>query len=140
MIIEIFKVLTNPSDYENDWYGFAVNQISHAALGLFFTWLVCFLSWWVSDDLPDREKVFLGIAFVYASKELLFDKWQGWDTVEDFTFFVVYGAGGTLYSFQQIEPYSADVVFSILNVAPFLGVFSFHLFVGIFVRVKGALK
>jgi len=140
MLRKIFKVLTTPSDYENDWYGYASNQTSHAALGLFFTWLVCFLSCWVSDDLPDREKVFIGIAFVYAAKEIFFDKWQGLDTVEDFTFFVVYGAGGTLYSFKQIEPFSSDVVFSILNVAPFLAMFSLHLFAGVFVRVKGSLK
>lgn len=140
MLREIFKILTTPNDYGKDWYGFATNQIAHASIGIFLTWLVCVASWWISGDLPDRIDVFLGIAFVYAAKEIFLDRWQGRDTVEDFVFVVAYGAGGTLLAFQQIEPRSDIVTLKITEALPVLAVFSLHLFVGIVERVKGAVN
>lgn len=124
--------------FDRDWYGYLTNQISHVGLGIFGTWIVCLIAFVISGDLPYRWQVFVGIAAVYAAKELVLDRWQGLDTIEDFLFVVVYGAGGTLVSFRQMNALSSDVVFNMFSALPFLGACAIHLLAGAFVRWKAA--
>jgi len=134
----VFSTITTPSRFDRDWYGYYTNQVAHIAHGVLGTWLFCAVAFLISDDLPSKLQVFLSISVIYAAKELILDRWQGFDTIEDILFVVVYGAGGTLLSFRQMNAHSPDSVFNVLNALPILVPCGVHLFVGSFARWKAA--
>lgn len=138
-LISILSTFSTPSKFDQDWYGYATNQISHVGLGMFFVWFFCVFAFVISGDMPSRWQVFLSIAVMYGAKELAADRWQGADTIEDFLFLVVYGAGGALISFKQMDALSPNVVFSVFQILPFLLVCCVHLLIGLFIRWKAAL-
>lgn len=137
-ICDILRGLGSASSFSKDWYGYLTNQFSHVGVGIFAAWLVCLAAFLISGDLPYRWQVFVGIAVVYGVKELIVDTWKGRDTIEDFLFVVVYGAGGTLNSFRQIDAFSSNVVFNIFDALPFLAVCITHLFLGVALRWRAA--
>lgn len=136
MIKLIWSELTKPSNFKDDWYGYLTNQFSHIGVGVFLTWITCLAAFAVAGDLPLRVHVFSFIAISYIIKELVFDKWHGTDTIEDIMFVVVYGAGGTLYSFKQIDDFSSDVVFNIYLALPSFVCAMLHLMYGTVIRIK----
>lgn len=134
----VISEFATPEKFGDDWKGFIHNQFGHTGIGIFAVWIACLISFTIMGDLPSRFDIFLGIAFLYSTKELVADKWNGFDTVEDFLFVVVYGAGGTLAAFKQMEQNSADVVFNIHSAVPFLTACFIHLFAGAFYRWNNA--
>ena len=140
MFRRIFGELTAPSEFGRDWYGYACNQLAHTSLGVFFVALICYGAFMVEGELPYKWHVFGVIAFVYAAKEIFLDKWNGFDTVEDFLFVVVYGTGGTLYSFTEKQAGLSELVFDLEKSAPFFAVFCVHLLAGVLYRLKEATK
>lgn len=137
-VSDVILSLGRGDGFPRDWYGYLTNQVSHVGLGIFAAWAACLVAFVISSDLPYRWQVFAGISAVYAAKELIIDRWQGADTVEDFLFVVVYGAGGTLASFRQIDDFSSDVAFNIYSTVPFLVACGLHLAGGSFIRWKAA--
>lgn len=137
---QIFRILTTPDDFERDWYAYATNQIAHTSIGVFFVALVSYGAFMVDGEIPYKMHVFFVIAFIYASKEIFLDKWNGFDTVEDFMFVVVYGTGGTLYSFTEKQAGLSELVFDLEKSAPFFAVFCVHLLAGVLYRLKEATK
>lgn len=107
---------------------------------MFISWIFCVFAFLISGDFPFRSQVFLSIAATYAAKELVVDRWQGIDTIEDFLFVVVYGSGGTLISFRQMDALSSDVVFNVFQALPVLCLCCAHLLFGSFSRWKAALN
>ncbi|QDP54160.1 MAG: hypothetical protein GOVbin4685_20 [Prokaryotic dsDNA virus sp.] len=140
MIEQILKALTTPSNYERDWYAYATNQIAHTSIGVFFVALISYGAFMVDGEIPYKMHVFFVIAFIYASKEIFLDKWNGFDTVEDFLFVVVYGTGGTLYSFTEKQAGLSELVFDLERSAPFFVLFCVHLLAGVLYRLKEATK
>lgn len=137
---EMLSALFTASRFDRDWYGYLTNQASHTMLGLFAVWLACTVSFWISEDLPYRTQLFVGLAAIYATKEVVVDRWQGFDTVEDFTFVIIYGVGGTLSAFKQMNNFSADVVFNMHASLPFMVAFVAHLTLGSVYRWRKARK
>lgn len=137
-ILHVFRSVGTAQRFPRDWYAYATNQISHVGIGILWVWIVCLVSFAVVGDLPYRSEIFVGVALIYLAKELVIDRWSGFDTVEDFLFLVVYGAGGTLVSFRQIDALSSDVVFNIHSALPFLFTCGLHLLAGSYFRWKAA--
>lgn len=136
-ISTIFTTLTTPDRFSDDWYGYLLNQVSHCALGLLFVLTLC--AGWLgfSGEFPYRWKVFVFVSVVYALKELLLDRWNGFDTIEDFLFVVIYGAGGTLASFFELAGLPVGLVaFDIKATTPFMTMFVLHLSAGCIVRLR----
>lgn len=138
MIKQILKTLTTPSGYDGDWYAYATNQIAHTSIGVFFVALISYGAFMVDGEIPYKMHVFFVIAFIYASKEIFLDKWNGFDTVEDFMFVVIYGTGGTLYSFTEKQAGISEIVFDLEKSAPFFAVCCTHLVIGVLYRAKRA--
>ena len=136
MIRQIWNGLTKPSDFSDDWYGYLTNQFSHIGVGIFLAWLTCLAAFIISGDMPYRIHVFIFLGISYFFKELIFDKWQGKDTIEDVLFVVFYGAGGTLASFKQMDQFSSDVVFNIYSALPIFIFSMAHLTYGTVSRIK----
>jgi len=130
--------LGTPFNFHADWYGHLTNQMSHVGLGMFATWMACVMAFSASGELPYRYQVWIGLAFIYALKEVLWDGWYGFDTIEDFMFVVVYGSGGTLLAFKEIDPQSSDVVFNIYSALPVLSICVLQLALGVYVRMRQA--
>ena len=136
----IFSAFSTPSRFDRDWYGYVTNQISHVGAGMFIAWILCVAAFLISGDLPFRSQVFLSIAVIYTAKEIIVDRWQGFDTIEDILFVVMYGAGGTLISFRQMDALSSDVVFNVFQALPVLCVCCAHLLAGAFSRWKASFS
>lgn len=136
MLTSILKALTTPSNYSRDWYGYATNQMAHTSLGVFFVAVICYGAFKVDGEIPYKIQVFFVIGFVYAAKEIFLDKWNGFDTIEDFMFVVVYGTGGTLYSFTEKQAGISMVVFDLEKSAPFFATCCVHLLVGVLYRLR----
>lgn len=134
----IFEELTTPSNFRGDWQGYAGNQGTHTLIGLLSVGFICAVTLWLKGDIPYKINIFAGMAFIYGFKEIAWDKWHGFDTIEDFMFVVCYGAGGTLVSFTQSEANTSKVYF---EAGPFLFVlllFCIHISCGIAVRKREA--
>lgn len=88
----------------------------------------------VFGTFPYRLQVFWLILALYSLKEIGLDKWNGFDTVEDVMFFVIYGAGGTLLSFKEVSDGQSLVALDAAAVVPIFAIFAVHLLTGIFQR------
>ena len=134
--MSIIKELTTPSSFDRDWYGYLTNQAAHALSGCVVVGLICAITFLLKGDMPYKVNVFWGVAVSYAAKELIWDRWNGLDTVEDFLFVVAYGAGGTLITFSQVSNYTAQIQFEIFEFLFVLFLFFSHLLIGIFIRKR----
>lgn len=137
-IRHVIATLSTPSKFERDWYGWFTNQMSHMTTGVFGVWIICVISFLAHGDFPEKEGVFYLVLILYGAKEIFADTWQGWDTIEDILFLVVYGSGGTLVSMTESEVGSPDVSFNIFAALPFLCFSMGHLAFGSFIRWRRA--
>lgn len=126
--------LFTPDDFKYDWYGYLTNQISHVGLGMFFVWLVCALSFLAIGELPFKIAVFFAMSLLYFSFEMIVQGWRGLDTLEDMAFVVMYGSGGTLLAFSELNIGSTLLVFNMYAPLIIIGLFFCHLAIGCFVR------
>ncbi len=124
-----------PDDFRNDWYGYAKNQVSHGLLGMASAWVVAAAGFWYYEEFPDKTYAWLLVAFLYSAYELLWQRWNGLDTIEDILFWVVYGAGGALLVFSEVEPGNPVLQMHIAGPA-YVGIFAItHLAIGTAYRV-----
>lgn len=124
------KHIFQPDDFSGDWYGYLTNQISHVSLGVFFTWFSTLISVLMSGEFPYKWQVFFALLSIYLIYEITYQGWNGLDTIEDLTFFGVYGVGGTLLAFSEFD---ADLSLAMLDVqSPKLmfAILGVHLFLG----------
>lgn len=126
--------LFEADDFAGDWYGWATNQISHIALGVFLVFLICMFGFVVADEMPYKGAVYALILFGYVAFELAAQGWRGWDTVEDTVFTAGYGAGGTLAGFSEVSAGSPMVAVDVVGLAPFFTMAVVHLTAGALYR------
>lgn len=124
-------MLFSPDFFHNDWYGYLTNQISHISLGVFLTWGLCFASFLVIGELPYKVAIFSSLAILYFLYELLFQGWQGLDTIEDWVFFSVYGVLGTVVSFTEV---SGVIILNLTAPTIIFPILILHLLVGCLLR------
>lgn len=134
-IKEVLAELRVSEDFGNDWYGYATNQLSHFVLGFTLTCLFSAAHFWAFDEFAQKGALWFAVGFVYAIWELGVQKWRGIDSLEDWIFFSVYGAGSAILFFNEIEPGNPELITSMTYVLPFLAVFYGHIAAGIFARL-----
>ena len=74
----------------------------------------------------------------YLAFELCFQKWQGWDTVEDWLFVVAYGAGAAISSVTEREAGSLNADIDLRGVAWVVALATGHMAVGVGIRLRRA--
>ena len=125
-----------PEFYRNDPELWLANQGGHMALGAATAILVCAFWLFVVGEFPYRIIVFAFLAIGYLVRvELIGQGWQGWDTVEDTVFVILYGSAPVLYAFREVAPGSGDFIGNIWDVVPFLLAAFIHLAIGVGWRV-----
>lgn len=125
-----------PDDFKGRPYGFTTNQISHATL-VGFLLIVhgsCLLWYAATGELPYKVVVAVFGAVSYATYEVVWQGWRGWDTVEDWWFVVVYGVFMPLLAFDEVTPGKPEVTLDLIASAPLLIVFYCHLALGALYR------
>ena len=101
--------MLKPDNYDCDPYGWIVNQTSHVALGVLIVLVAALVGWWLLGEYPYRIELFL-IALAYVLIfELVVQPWSAADTAHDITFMGIYGAGGALVVFREVQPGNVDV-------------------------------
>ena len=138
LVRRIWRELTTPSDFARDWYGWATNQMGHFVLGAVFACAGTILWYWLAGEFPRREWLFVFIGAGYLAFELCFQKWQGWDTVEDWLFVVAYGAGAAISSVTEREAGSLTADIDVRGVAWAMALAAGHLAVGVGLRLRRA--
>ena len=128
----ILSDLSTPDNFSRNWYGYATNQISHAALGFLLTALVSYLWFCFWGEFAPREYAWAFVAAAYAAWEL---RKPSWDGLEDFIFFAVYGAGSATMLFSEVTPGSPEVITEVTYIPKVLAIITMHLSVGIVARV-----
>ena len=129
--------LLTPDNFKNNWYGWIANQWSHALLGqmLFGIIMLCSMHF---GEFASRLDVWIAIALGYAGWEVITHKngfW--WDSVEDFIFVCIYGAGWVAFAFHEVTIGSTKFFGDAMTIAPIIGFFAFHSIMGIALRVFG---
>lgn len=126
--------LFTPDDFKNEWYGWATNQWSHVVLGqVLFGWIM-YASLLFGEFAP-RLDVLLIVAGIYAAWELFTsNRSKIWDSIEDFIFVVIYGAGWMAAVFTEVAPGLSGVYSDALSAIPLFGLFAFHTTVGVLLR------
>lgn len=101
--------LNNPSKYQDDPYGAAVNQLGHVALGAFTVSAVCVIWQLLFDGMPYRGPTWLTLTICYA----IVIEWavQGWSRIDSMidTAFVALGFLIPLASFKEVGRYMDGV-------------------------------
>lgn len=124
-------MLFSPDSFQDDWYGYLTNQVSHISLGVFLTWVLCFISFLVVGELPYKIEIFSFLAVLYFLYELLFQGWHGLDTIEDWVFFSLYGVLGTVVTFTEV---ASVITLNLIAPTIIFPVLILHLFVGCLLR------
>lgn len=136
---EIFRAilaeLRVPEDFGSDWYGYATNQLSHCMLGILAACLLSGLHFWTFGEFAEKGALFFVIAIGYAIWEVGVQPWRGIDTVEDWVFFTVYGAGSMILFFNETQPGSPVLTTSMEWVMPFIAIVVGHLVAGVVARI-----
>lgn len=135
LLKSIFAELRSPSDFGQDWYGYATNQLSHFVLGFTMACLFSALHFAVFGEFMEKGALWFIIAFIYALWELGVQRWRGIDSVEDWLFYSVYGAGAAILFFNEIEPGSPVLITSMEYVMPFIALLYGHIAAGIIARI-----
>ena len=131
-----------PDDFRTDPYGHWTNQTSHALqVGmLIMLWggaVGYFLGY---GEFPDKRYFGIAALVVYLAYEILFQGWQGWDTLNDTCFVVGWGVWAPMAVFSEVTPGSSQIIADVLDMWPYiLGLFA-HLCFGSFVRWMLAKK
>lgn len=123
-----------PDAFRRDAYGYLANQSGHILLGIFLAFLGCFVQFLGTAEFPLRLGVWVVILLGYLGFEVVSQGWSGLDTVEDTAFVAVYGAGGTLWTFREINIGTGDFVGNVFALLPFVLVALAHLALGYSIR------
>lgn len=140
VIETIIREITTPENYRRNWYGYATNQLSHMMLGFIYCSLMSSIHWGFFHEFAHKQVLFSFVAATYAAFELGTQKWRGWDTVEDWMFFALYGGGVPVLLFDEIEVGNPALTTRIDFVIPVVGIISFHLLAGIVVRIVNEVR
>ncbi|MDI9407824.1 MAG: hypothetical protein QM523_01095 [Candidatus Pacebacteria bacterium] len=132
-IIEWFRKHFQNDDQRDDWYAWLTNQTSHVALGILVALVVSVAFFLVAGEFPEKEIIWLIIVLGFLALEAV-RGWVCWDSAEDVIFSGFYGTGGALLVFSEVTPGSPYLLVSVSDVLPVLGVSSFHLFCGVYLR------
>ena len=125
-------------NFREDWYGFATNQISHLALGVLFAWLIALFYHSIVGEYPRKLEMIAVLAAGYMAFELFSQGWNGFDTIEDWTFFSVWGAGGATAAFSEVEIGSIILSLNPAAPIPFAIAATIHLALGSLQRLLAA--
>lgn len=136
IIGKVWAELTVSDSFPDDWYKWASNQGTHFTLGVAAACLGTVLWVHVAGEFPDKLWLFVSIAAIYAAFELAFQGWKGWDTVEDWIFVSVYGAGNAVLVFTEIQPGLLAATAHLDKAALGFGMFFGHLAAGIAWRLR----
>ncbi|WP_158963890.1 hypothetical protein [Chachezhania sediminis] len=138
MVLDFIRSLGRASRFSGDAYGYAGNVAAHVLIGIGSVLMAAQAAQWMIGEYPYRWRIWIGIAVLYAAKEIIIDRWNGFDTVEDFAFVAIYGAGGTCMSFRAMPPGYTDIRFDPAIAQMFFVVFAWHLAIGIVKRLREA--
>jgi hypothetical protein len=134
----IWTSLTTPSAYRGDWYGWATNQLGHVMIGMALACAGTVAYFMVLGEFPFKWHLFAVIGCGYLAFELTFQKWQGWDTLEDWLFVCAYGAGGAITTVTEYEIGSLVADIDLRGVAWAFALAAGHLAVGVGLRLRRA--
>lgn len=127
----ILRDLSTPSSFKRDWYGWVTNQMAHITVGVMLTAFIsaaCFLTF---GEFIFKVYLWGSIAGLVAINEFALQKSKKWwDSLEDFVFIVLYGAGTSIIMFDEVEPGSPAMVASITSIAPICIIVATHLIAG----------
>jgi len=119
------RLFAKPKAFRNNTYGYLTNQIGHIYLGFILTSAYVFLMWKLIGVHPNQNYCVAVVVSTYLIFwEGLYQKWSGWDSIED-TLYVFCGAGSFLF---------IDYQFVITRVVVWLAVITLFLMVGVVVR------
>ena len=127
-------MFNKPSRFYGDPEGWVANQTGHMRAGLAWVFWACFGYFIIFEEFPVRWHIFIAIGITYLGFELIKQGWKGWDTIEDWWFVVLYGAGAPLAVFREFELGSGMFYGQIWEIVPFAIVSVLHLTLGIGVR------
>jgi hypothetical protein len=130
--------LLTPSSFHDDWYGWATNQMGHAMIGMAMACVLTVAYFYVAGEFPFKWHLFAVISCGYAAWELAVQKWQGWDTVEDWLFVCAYGAGGAILAVSEYHVGSLVADLDLRQAVWAFLLFAGHLAVGIALRLRRA--
>lgn len=126
--------LLEPDAFENDWYGWVTNQVSHIGLGVGLTFFISVVFFLMFGEMPYKVSVLSLIAAGYIAYELGVQGWQGADTVEDSVFVVGYGSSGALAAFSEMSIGSSLLSVDLIALLPFFVVAVCHVAAGALFR------
>lgn len=132
---EFISSLLQADSFRNNWYSYATNQLSHTLLGFLTSCLVSYVSFLILDEFWVKEYILITSAAIYLLVELIQKQDNIWDCIEDFTFFVVYGAGSGYLLFDEVSVGSPEVRTNILYTLNVVSIISAHLSIGILIRI-----
>jgi hypothetical protein len=137
---KIIKDLSTPDSFRKDWYGWSTNQLAHITLGIILAALISFANFMTIGEFAYKGILFAMVAFLFAAQQGRQWLVKPWDTVEDFIFVVIYGAGTVIVMFDEVSPGSPLIVTNIINIAPICAIVATHLFVGSVIRAAREVK
>ena len=140
VIREIWQELSTPEVFRDDWYQWSSNQATHFVIGLSAAAGLSFLLYIVSGEFPIKWQVWSFIAVAYFLWEVEIQGWKGFDTIEDWLFVCIYGAGASLFLFTEIEPGRPELITSMQFVPLFMAIFWAHIVTGVVVRIWQKLR
>lgn len=135
LLRRMLREIRVPEDFDEDWYGYATNQLSHFVLGFTTACVFSGMHFWFLGEFAEKGALWFTIAFIYAIWEVGVQKWRGPDSVEDWMFFSVYGAGFAILFFNETSPGSPELTTNMAYVFPAITILYGHLTLGIAARV-----
>ena len=98
-----------PDNFDRQPVKWLSNQGAHAALGLALVLAVSVTGWATRGEYPGRWEIWAVCVVLVLVFELGVQGWNGTDTLHDTAFMAVYGAGGPLLVFQEIDVGSLQI-------------------------------
>ncbi len=96
------ELTTSPDSYKSQPYEGMLNQLGHVSLGHYIAAIVA-CSWFVAfGEMPVRLYAGLALCAGYLAFEVIAQKWQGKDTLQDWYFFSI-GVGAVYVLFEEID-------------------------------------
>ena len=131
----MYAELSRAEAYKDDWYGYATNQLSHFAIGVATAALLSQFYFAVFGEFVEKAALWFVVAFGYMMFEITKQGWKGRDTLEDWMFFAVYGAGLPIFLFHEVAPGSPVLMINSQLIVPLFAVIFAHLLGGIVSRL-----
>lgn len=122
-----------PSNFRADWYGWATNQFSHAAIGCGSSAFaaMAWLHFW--GEYPYQSTLFWMVVGFFALTELSQRPFKFWDSMEDLMFYG-YGAAIACYGFRERERFDPGLDPDFGMMLTVFGFFALHQTIGIVIR------